>query len=69
MDNKSIPVYTIMLTLQRMKKTLGVEATLEFIDSYANACKTVNPEMAKEVENVLQDNAINALYLSTRKDR
>ena len=58
----SIPVYTVLCVLRRMKGQLGLEAMLEYMDRYVSAIEAHNPELKQAVTKAIAMMKVEKMY-------
>ncbi|NLE64828.1 MAG: hypothetical protein GX606_02805 [Elusimicrobia bacterium] len=61
-DPRSVSIATVLLLLRHMRDALGLEAMSEFLDAYTILIKEHHPEIPTEIDLVLRDKALSALY-------
>ena len=52
-QNNSVAIYTVLCILDRMKKQLGIEAMLEYMDEYLATINKYNPKIQHAVDHAL----------------
>lgn len=61
-SERQVSVYTVLMVISAMRKKLGVEATLEFIENYAKSIESACPEIKEAVTDELFSRGLNGLY-------
>ena len=64
-DNKednSIAIYTVLSILIKMKNTLGLEATLEYVEKYLHTIEKHNPQVKDAVSHAVQLISVEKIY-------
>ncbi len=62
LNRRLIIIYTVLLVLKKMRDRLGIEAMLDFLDSYTKAIERIKPEIKNAVNNELLDRALQELH-------
>ena len=57
-----IAVYTTLVLLRRMRRQLGMEAMLEYMDAYLTMIEKTNPRLRKVVALILSSMNLDAMY-------
>lgn len=67
-DN-SVAIYTTFKITQEMRKKLGVEAMLEYVDNYCLIIEEFNPQVKTAVSRALSLIDVNRIYDTTLKNK
>ena len=59
---QSVPVYTVLKILLKMKKELGLEVMLDYMDYYLKIIEAHNPDVKKAVEDALAMINVEKIY-------
>jgi len=62
-----IAIYTILRILHKMKKTLGLEVMLEYIDYYIGALEKANKELRSVTTQVLEIMDVGKIYQEVKQ--
>lgn len=65
-NSNTIAVYTVMRILLEMRRQLGFEAMVEYIDRYLGTVESCAPEMKLAVSKALSSINIKSLYADFR---
>ena len=63
----SIAIYTVLCILRRMKREVGLEAMLEYLDKYLGAIETYNPRLKQAVTKALGMMSVEKMYREAMK--
>ncbi|MBI3618298.1 MAG: hypothetical protein HY210_08840 [Candidatus Omnitrophica bacterium] len=63
----SIAIYTVLCILRRMKREVGLEAMLEYLDKYLGAIETHNPQLKHAVAKALSLMSVEKMYREAMK--
>lgn len=63
----SIAIYTVLCILRRMKREVGLEAMLEYLDKYLGAIETHNPRLKQAVAKALGLMSVERMYREAMK--
>ena len=63
---QSIPVYTVLKILQKIRHQLGLEAMLDYTNYYLKIVETHNPDVKKAVEDALSHVNVEKIYKEAR---
>lgn len=63
----SISIYTVLCILRRMKREVGLEAMLEYLDKYLGAIETHNPQLKQAVAKALGLMSVERMYREAMK--
>lgn len=63
----SIAIYTVLCILRRMKREVGLEAMLEYLDKYLETIEMNNPELKQAVHKALAMMSVARMYREARK--
>lgn len=63
----SIAVYTVLCILRRMKREVGLEAMLEYLDKYLGTIETHNPQLKQAVAKALGIMNVEKMYREAMK--
>lgn len=66
-SNNSIAIYTVLCILRRMKREVGLEAMLEYLDKYLGTIETHNPQLKQAVAEALGMMDVTRLYKEAMK--
>ena len=61
-EQNSIAIYTVLSILIKMKNSLGLEATLEYVDKYLGTIEKHNPQVKHAVSQALQLISVEKIY-------
>ena len=62
-----VDTYTMLAILRRMKETLGLETSLEYMDIYLKTIEKYNPKVQMAVELALKRINVAKIYQEARK--
>ncbi len=63
----SIAIYTVLCILRRMKREVGLEAMLEYLDKYLGAIEAHNPRLKQAVAKALGMMSVEKMYREAMK--
>lgn len=63
----SIAIYTVLCILRRMKREVGLEAMLEYLDKYLGIIETHNPQLKQAVAKALGMMSVEKMYREAMK--
>ncbi len=63
----SVAIYTVLCILRRMKREIGLEAMLEYLDKYLGAIETHNPQLKQAVAKALGMMSVERMYREAMK--
>jgi hypothetical protein len=63
----SIAIYTVLCILRRMKREIGLEAMLEYLDKYLETVETHNAQLKLAVEKALGIMSVGKMYKDAMK--
>ena len=63
----SIAIYTVLCILRRMKREVGLEAMLEYLDKYLGTIEAHNPQLKSAVEKALGMMSVEKMYREAMK--
>ena len=66
-STNSIAIYTVLCILRRMKREVGLEAMLEYLDKYLGTIETHNPQLKSAVERALGIMSVEKMYKDAMK--
>ena len=66
---QSVPVYTVLKILVKMKKQLGLEVMLDYMDYYLKIIETHNPDVKEAVEKALTMISVEKIYKEAKECR
>ena len=64
---QSIPVYTVLKILIKMKQQLGLEVMLDYMDYYLKIIETHNPDIKEAVEKALTMINVEKIYKEAKE--
>ena len=64
---QSIPVYTVLKILIKMKQQLGLEVMLDYMDYYLKIIETHNPDIKEAVEKALMMINVEKIYKEAKE--
>lgn len=67
-NNNAVAIYTLLVILTRIKNTMGLEAMLEYIDSYKIMIERHNQDFRDAVAEALTLMSVEKMYKDIKKD-
>ena len=61
-EPNNVAIYTVLSILIKMKNSLGLEATLEYIDKYLCTIEKYNPQIKDAVSQAIQLISVERIY-------
>ncbi|NTV30043.1 MAG: hypothetical protein HGA80_08200 [Candidatus Omnitrophica bacterium] len=62
LSRRLIVIYTVLLVLRHMRDRLGIEAMVQFLDSYTRTIERIEPDVKKAVNEELMERALQDLH-------
>ena len=66
---QSIPVYTVLTILKKMKEELGLEAMLEYMQTYVSTIERYNPELKMAVTKAVSMMSMGRVYENACREK
>lgn len=66
-STNSIAIYTVLCILRRMKREIGLEAMLEYLDKYLETIEAHNFELKQAVHKALGMMSVGKMYKDAMK--